>query len=251
MRFYYASIFSQAAWVIYCVIAVPLAWALLRAVQGRLTLVVAGVSAVVIACLPWTEEWWIAYNFDRLCRKDAGVFVYRTVSVDGFYDDTSGWGPRQLVEGNYKYKFVESRDILKPRLLRVEGADEKARNAALAWYSGQEKKEGPYIVYPVSDKEQIVVSPDKASVWRFITIERPTARYQFKMIDYARQVSHRITRSEYVVLDTQTAEVLGRYVNYGRGPYWFFIHLDGGGMACRETGNKTSLIYRDVLLPTS
>jgi hypothetical protein len=52
-----------------------------------------------------------------LCKKDAGIFVYKTVEVEGFYDDTTHWW-RQLIESNYQ--FVESRDNTYGGLWRVE-----------------------------------------------------------------------------------------------------------------------------------
>ncbi len=37
---------------------------------------------------PVAEEFWIAWNFGQLCRKDAGIFIHKVVEVEGFYDTT-------------------------------------------------------------------------------------------------------------------------------------------------------------------
>lgn len=84
MGFYYFSILSLAAFVVYFAIAllvVLIVWLRFKLAKGWLLLLI---PTLFIA--PWVEELWIAYNFGQLCRKDAGIFINRTVEVEGYYD---------------------------------------------------------------------------------------------------------------------------------------------------------------------
>ena len=256
MRFFYASFLSQALWVVYCLIAIPLAWLIWRGISGKLTILGACATGVITAALPWSEEWWIAYQFDTLCRRDAGIAIAKTVNVPGFFDGVNGWGVRQLSES--EYQFIEWYDILSHRLMRVErGVDAVLRDTALERYyekHPRDERRSKYVSNSISEKEQIIVSPNEVDAWRVTVIDKPTARYHYKRIDYGKTVAHKIARSEDLILDTQTNEVLARRVDYGRGPYWFFVSLDNATMSCKETlmadqKYRSPLISRVVLLP--
>jgi hypothetical protein len=195
MRFYYFSIFSWAMYAVYAVVAIAIVSLLWTKVLDR-KLRNPGYWILLTATLiaPFSEELWIAYNFDRLCQKDAGVFVNKTVDVDGFYDDTTHWW-RQLRESS-NFKFVESRDTATGQVWRVE-------------------RDGDGV--------------------RHVKIDKPTARYHYRSINSHTPVGHQISRFENVVLDSSNGEVLGRYTNYYRGPYWFFIQLSAPTIPCKET----------------
>jgi len=259
MRFYYASLFSSLAYTAFVVIAILLLWLVwTKLFKVRLKSPFYWVLVAVTVAGPWGEELWIAYNFGQLCRKDAGVFIYKTVKVDGFYDDTTGWGPRQLAASGFR--FVESRDIIYKKLMRVERADEAARDSALAWYAkqhpGEKRPEKQYVVYPVNDKEKLVVSPNGMDAWRITKLDTPTAEYRFRSrwSGDAVRVAHKIWMEDSTVWNAQTGEVLARYVRYSRGPYWFYIGLGIPGYGCDgpDGGPDTkhsSLIYKEVLKP--
>jgi hypothetical protein len=256
MRFYYISILSWMVYAAVAFIAIVLLWILwtrLFKLQTKNPVYWVLVAAVLLG--PWVEELWIAYNFDRLCRKDAGVSIRKTVEVEGFYDHTSGWGARQVSQS--QYLFMESRDILTDRLLRVERADDSARDSALRWYSernpGIERSKDVFLVRQVGDREQIVVVPDGLTAWRVNVIDKPTARYHYTAhwSGEAIPVAHKIKREDASVVDTHTGEVLAMYVGYARDPYWFFISAGAPTVACEETKGKHSLIYRDALKPKS
>ena len=259
MRFYYFSIFSFMAYAVVVVIGIALLWLLwTKVLKLKTNSSVYWVLAAAIIGAPWMEELWIAYNFDRLCRKDAGLFVNKTVEVAGFCDDTTGWGPRQLEA--FKYEFMESRDVLRSRLIRVQRADDMSRDKAVAWHSGNSaKKKGAadaFIVHRLSEKEEIAVSPNGLDAWRTTTIVEPTARYHYKRINDHTPVSHRIRRFENVVIDSQTGDVLGRYTDYYRGPYSFFISSDASTIPCKEAQiairhHGTLSIYALTLKPSS
>jgi hypothetical protein len=90
---------------------------------------------------------------------------------------------------------------------------------------------------------------------RHFAIAHPTARFHYTRDIYGARVAYKITRQESRVTDSATGEVLGRYVEYGRGPYWFFIGLDQYPYSCDgpdggPTSKHNSLIYRDVLKPS-
>lgn len=257
MGFYYISIFSLGLLGIVYGVLVLVFWGvarLMRNMPGRK--MVLAVVGVVFLILPVAEELWIAWNFGQACRE-AGTFIYKKVEVEGFYDDTTGWGPRQLAET--RFQFVESKDVLYKKLSRVEKADTASRDRALAWYA--EKNQGKvhpkdlYIVHPVSDSEQIVVSPSGVDAWRVKKIDSPSAKYHYLWSSpYGVPVSHKVGKSERVVIDAESSEPIARYVAFGRRPPWFWIGLGVEPYACDAPGRwplarDNLLIYRDVLIP--
>jgi len=205
------------------------------------------IAAILLG--PWVEELWIAYNFDRLCSKDAGLFVNKTVEVDGYYNDTAA-GVTRIVEP--PYKFIEAPDSRgKYRRIERGTADEKAR--AIAQYveknNGKRPGEKEWFTQPVSENVQVTVEMNTGNVWRITKLDKPTARYQYKTINGHTPIAHQIKRFEDVVLDNQATEVLGRYTNYTRGGYWFFVSLDRPVIECVEVKGKNPLVYREVLKP--
>jgi hypothetical protein len=214
MRFYYISIFSiLLLGLIYLIGTGVLTWfgLWLRKRWKRAWMLMVPLFLLLYAG-PVAEEFWIAWNFGELCRKDAGLFIYKTVEVDGFYDDTTHWW-RQLAESNYQ--FVESRDNTYGGLWRVE-------------------RDGKDV--------------------RHFKIDRPTARYRYTTNIYGTPVAHKVLRQESRVSDQTTGEIIGRYVEYGRRPAWFFVGLGETSFSCDgPNGGPNSkhnrLIYRDVLIP--
>ena len=213
-----------------------------------------GVVAVVFLVMPVSEELWIARNFGQAC-KDAGTFVHRKAQVAGFYDDTTGWGPRQLADS--KYQFMESRDIVKRRLIRVERADDQSRDTALAWYRDRNSiKQIPkdtFVVQPVNDTRQVVVSPNGLDAWHVITIERATARYHFKKLHEHTKVAHGVTKQEWVIADTQTGDQIARETAYARAPSWQFLAAHRATVFCPVSGKHgeklVATLHRMVLEP--
>ena len=127
MRFYYISIFSVLLLgLIYLAGTGLLTWfgLWLRKKWKRAWIVMVPLFLLLYAG-PLAEEFWIAWNFGQLCKKDAGIFIHRTVEVDGFYDDTTHWW-RQLAES--EYQFVESRDNTYGGTWRVERDGNEVRH---------------------------------------------------------------------------------------------------------------------------
>jgi len=252
MRFYYFSVFSWMAYAVFVVIAIVLLWLVWTKLLGlKVRGPVYWILVAVIVVGPWGEEFWIAYNFGQLCRKDAGVFIYKTVEVDGYYDAT---GTVTRIVGGPPYKFIESPDG-KGKYRRVERATEVEKARALAWYAenrpGMQPNKNEWITQPVDEKVRVVVEPDTGYAWRVTRLDKPTARFQYRTVNSHTPVAHRVKRFEDVVVDEETGAVIGRYVNYYRGPYWFFISLGAPTIPCEEAQAGTrkygSLIHRAVL----
>ena len=243
MRFYYASIFSQLLWGVYCVVAVPIALLIWKAIRGKLSVISALCLATVVAVLPWTEEWWIAFRFNQLCEHDAGIFITKVVETDGFFD--SDGASLELVKSG-TYRFIEGRDSQRG-FYRLEAGDTDFMQKALARYDSEGKARSDVVRVMINSTTEALVFPQRKDSWRITYLSTPTARYHLKTTDSARPVAHQITRGEKIVLDTQTNEVIGRYTDYGRGPYWFFIHLDAPTMGCREAKGADILLYPSVL----
>ncbi len=87
----------------------------------------------------------------------------------------------------------------------------------------------------MNDGQRVVVSPNQIDAWRITKIDQPTARYHYRQVDLLKPVSHQIDRVENAVVDVQTGDVLGRFVNYYRGPYSFFVHLSRPTIPCEES----------------
>lgn len=108
MRFYYISIFSvMFLGVLYLLGTGLLVWIWYRLRKWKWAWMVMVPLFVLLYIGPIAEELWIAWNFGRLCSKDAGIFVYKTVQVEGFYDDTHGWRADKLRASGYQW--VEGR----------------------------------------------------------------------------------------------------------------------------------------------
>ena len=249
MRFYYFSSISWLAYAVVAAIAVLLLWLLwTKLLKLRVTNPIYWVLIGVVFIGPWVEELWIAYNFDQLCRRDAGLFVNKVVPVDGYYDDTA---LSTRIVGGPAYKFIEGRNK-NGKVSRVERASEEEKAVAIAWYTernGKQPNENEWITQPVSAKKSVTVEMNTGYAWRTTRLGEPTARYQYKRLDDHTPVAHRIWRFDDVVLDARTGDVLGRYTNYVRGPYSFFISLDVPVIECREIRGKDPLVYRSVLRP--
>jgi hypothetical protein len=214
MRFYYFSFFGTILALVVSLVAAGVFWAvwrgaLKRSIPTRAFLV----SLPIFLVMPWAEELWIAYHFGQLCRKDAGVFIIKTVEVDGFYDDTTHWW-RQLREFS-NYQFVESRDNLTGTLWRVE-------------------REGDSV--------------------RHFKIDKPTARYHYRAPYEQVVVDYKIRKTERVVADSETGEVLARETIYARYAYWLYISLDVPVLLCPAPEESSiasdGSIYNAALKPT-
>jgi hypothetical protein len=204
---------------------------------------------------PIAEELWIAWNFGRLCRQDAGLFIYKTVEVEGFYNATGA--TLDLVRPG-GYRFIESYSREGKGAIRLTFGDAELVRQALARYGhenpGQDATAQDVIRVRLDERTEALVYPKKGESWRITKLDRPTARYHYSSDIYGTRAAHKITRQESVVTDVASGEVLGRYVVYGRRPPWFFVGLGEVPYSCDgpdggPNSRHNRLIYRDVLKP--
>jgi hypothetical protein len=169
----------------------------------------------LLLILPWAEELWIAWNFGRLCSKDAGTFVYRTADVDGFYDETHGWRPDKLRTSGYRWVEGQDNSGSKPIYWRHEWMDGEIHSSQ---------------------------------------IDHPTARYHYLWTDRDTRISYKVERIERAVVDTELKQTLARETKYRRAAPWFYVSLDRPAMLCPAPGvdplEKSGSVFNLALKPT-
>jgi hypothetical protein len=228
MRFYYISIISVFLLLLIWFIGTGLlAWLgslLKQRWKGAWKLMVPLFLLLYIG--PIAEELWIAWNFGRLCKKDAGIVVNKTVEVEGFYNGTrpthagarTEAGAKDLDRGGYRFYEM----VL------------KARNV-------------------VGEVDRVVHIEKQKGEWIATVLDRPTARHHYLWPDRNVRVSHKIWRSTEEIIDTELRETLAGSARYGRQAPWFYMGLDRPGMSCPRPGEdplkRPGLLYRQVLLP--
>jgi hypothetical protein len=256
MRFYYISIISVILlFVIWFVGTGLLTWlgSSLRKSRKRVWPVMLPLF-LLLYLAPIAEELWIAWNFGQLCKKDAGIFITQTVEVDGFFNE-SGAGLDLVRPGNYKYIEAPNEDGAGAK--RLEFGNAQWAKAAIERFEDQNPEKSvddrKYIRVDMDEKTQALVFLSNGDSWRMTKLDHPTARYHYKTLATHLRVSHQIKKFEDAVVDQQTGDALGRYLNYYRGAPWFFVGLDRPTISCRETRDATRkygrLIYRSVLMP--
>ncbi len=135
MRFYYISIFSVMLLGLFYLIGTGLLaalWLWLRKRWKKAWIAMVPLFLLLYAA-PVAEEFWIAWNFGQLCKKDAGIFIYKTVEADGFYDDTrpAHAGPptplavKSMNESGYRFHERPLRDNKggPTKVVRIEKVD--------------------------------------------------------------------------------------------------------------------------------
>lgn len=255
MRFYYPSIFSLIfIAILYAVVLGAIWFVWVRLYKHKFSGPVAWSVVAMVLIAPWLEEFWIAWNFGQMCRKDAGIFINKTVEVDGFYMDPV-IGSLELVKSG-GYRFVESRSD--KGVQRLEFGDASFLKQATEQYQRENPKKDianeDYFRVTLGAGVNALVYPKRGDSWRITKLDKPVARYHYKTLNSHTPVAHQIKRFENVVEDTKTGEILGRYVNYYRGAYWFFIHLSRPTIPCVETESAvrkygTLSIYALTLKP--
>ncbi len=146
----------------------------------------------------------------RLCEKDAGLKIYKTVEVDGYYDTTGN----NMAVAETDYQFIEFCDnnpsltdlIPGPGCWRVS----KVKRESGKCYERLDKKLAKIVVapYPEFLKEHCIAVKK---------IEKPEARYSFNS-DWRKwsgddDVS-KYTRTDVYIKDSKSSEILGRFVTY-------------------------------------
>jgi hypothetical protein len=145
-----------------------------------------------LAYAPFAEERDIQTRFAELC-KDAGVMIVRKVEVEGFYNDvnTTALGPR-TPQSNIEFK----KQGFKYYEFRLSASGRVADNP----------------------ESKVVHVELQGGEWKAILLKEPRARYHYKQLRLNEKVGPKIWATEYVVIDSQTGEVVGRDLTMSRLP---------------------------------
>lgn len=258
MRFYHISILSVMLLGLFYLAGTGLLaalWLWLRKRWKRAWIAMLPLFILLYAA-PVAEEFWIAWHFEQLCKRDAGIFIHKAVEVEGFYDATMRSAYENTKPGGYQ--FVEHATEDRKGFERVQRASEEERARALAWYAeanpGKERPKDKSIFHNLNERERVVVFPDGKEAWRVTGLDRPSARYHYRWPHMNTPVKYKIAKTERHVADSQVGEVLGRYVDYDRRAPWFYIGLDKPLMFCEEAekdAHKLGTVFgpRMVLRP--
>ena len=196
-------------------VALLFLWLWLR--KGRYWRFVIPPLALIALIAPWTDEVWIAWRFSQLCR-DAGVHVYKTVEVEGFYDSIlrSGY---ELIE-HYGYKYMEHPSDPRSKVDRVEKVDGE-------WRKTTSDQPSSRYQYRFADPRQEV------------------------------PIGYKLEKTEWQVVDTRAGEVIGRELRFARYPSWvqslWIRYFGNGAVMCEGTAPHPPvlryLLYHYVLIP--
>ena len=183
---------------------------------------------LLLYAAPVAEEAWIAWHFGQLCKKDAGIFVKKTVKVDGFYDASA------VLPIRYKNFAYESVDYYKMGGYRYF-------EFGLAQPAGRPKK--------------IVHIENVDGVWTPTVLDQPVSRYYYRQPHRGTVMSHKVSKVERVVTDSKTDESLARETRYRRHAPWFYVGSDRPVVQCPEPGehplSKFGSVYKLSLIPTA
>lgn len=254
MSFYYPSIFSFIFLAVLYAVVLGLIWLVwVKLAKRKFSGPAAwGVVALVIVA-PWLEEFWIAWNFGQLCRKDAGIVVHKVVEVEGFYSDPP-IGTLELVKSG-GYRFIETKSENKVRRIELGNAD--FFEQAVARYRQENPKQDiakkDYFKQQMDEKTEALVYPQRGDSWLITKLDRPSARYHYRWPHIDTQISHKVDKIERVVADSQTEELLARETKYRRHAPWFYIGLDRPVVLCPAPGehplSKYGSVFNSTLKP--
>lgn len=189
-----------------------------------------GLLGVVLAAIPVGDDAYIQWHFNRLCR-DAGMHYEKKISVDGYYDSVmTGPGTAGPITS---LPAIESYDREGFRFFeRRAGYVPGKYGEQPVQYSHVEKVDGK---------------------WRVSILDRPTARYHFKLSSQHEAVGFQVRKYEEVILDTKTNQVVGRQLIYTRYAGWldglWLGFFDVRGKQCPPSGKQGHLLTA-VLIPT-
>lgn len=258
MRFYHISILSVMLLGLFYLAGTGLLaalWLWLRKRWKRAWIAMLPLFILLYAA-PVAEEFWIAWHFGQLCKKDAGIFIHKAVEVEGFYDATMRSAYENTKPGGYQ--FVEHATEDRKGFERVQRASEEERARALAWYAeanpGKERPKDKSIFHNLNERERVVVFPGDKEAWRVTGLDRPSARYHYRWPHSHTPVAYKVKSHEWVIEDVEQKTVIAREKAYAREAYWFYIGLDRPTMFCPVFGSYgeklTGGLYRLALRPS-
>lgn len=219
---------SVVGWILVALVYVPLTALLVALARSRWRQrKTAAVIAAVVIYLPLTagvaEAVYVDQRFKALCAT-AGLKINRTVVVEGFFFNSKGeygWED-SLKTGKRGFRFVEWAE--KPLGTHLNDPTRKYWRSELIAPGQVERR----------------------------SIERPTARYEYRRPDFPAPNGHLMERLESTIVDRTNGEAIASHVLGYR--YHAFVDrlwiqfLDGGPQMCGERGTITdALIGVDTL----
>jgi len=149
----------------------------------------------------------------RLCEKDAGLTINRSVEVDGYYDSYTNSGiVGGLADGDYQFfEFCDAHPssinlIPEPGCWRVK----RVKRSSGICHKRIDERLSKFIVDPYPEfLKKYCVAVEK--------IEMPTARYSFHIDSnnwLAKNGISKFRRSEVFVKDSNGDKILGKFVSY-------------------------------------
>lgn len=174
------------------------------------------VALIVMLLVPTWDILPGVYHFNKLCA-DAGLHVYKTIKVDGFYYKDAGSGIADYLLRKKGFKYIEAED-------------EKAARKLAKYHLS---KDGVLL------KE---------------SIKKPKSRYILSE-NWKIDEGLNSAKFEHEVRDRENGEVLAVFRVYGYFGNWVqsIIGRSLQGMAtyCPKTNEGLSGLYSDVLIPSS
>lgn len=113
-----------------------------------------------------------------------------------------------------------------------------------------------FVEHPSVDRKRVERIEKPQGKWQTTFVDKPTARYHYKKPRNDADAGYQIAAIEYVVVDSQTGEVIGRKVIYKRYPGWanalLVRHFGSGMTMCPdpERGPRQLPFPETVLIPT-
>ena len=186
--------------------------------------------AVIFLILPWVDEVWIAWHFQKLC-KDAGVHVYRQVKTDGYLNENIKISPGAAYDTVVTY----------PQSIE------------------QFQKQGYSFTEAIVTDGRISHEEFIDGVLKITILDQPQARYIYKYSANNEDAGLQLEKQEWVVVDSETGEVLGRDTTFKRYPGWLnglWLRFFGvypticrGPLNDSEKQKRYGQLYNYVLVP--
>jgi hypothetical protein len=156
----------------------------------------------------------------RLCEKDAGLTIYKTVEAEGYYDATSIGVGANLIDSDYQFfefcnddpKFT--RAITEPGCWRVS----KVKRELEICYERLDKMLAKNVVEPYPEfLKNHCLAVEK--------LEKPEAEYKYEVESEEWWINEstgtKMTSGTGRIINNKTGEVLGEGKNYVLFPKWY------------------------------
>ncbi|MBR9909192.1 MAG: hypothetical protein GYB33_02440 [Gammaproteobacteria bacterium] len=171
---------------------------------------------LTILCVACSSEKAGLRELKKLCEKDAGLTVYKTVEADGFYNSHNNNGITQhLIKGDFSfYEFCDYDPSKLNNTMFPDPGCFKVRKVARGVTDCDERVEAKLAMFTVSPYPEFM----EDQCISVEVIDRPTARYRYEVetIDLSSELGAEGELSKGVarVIDSKTQKILGESINY-------------------------------------